>query len=50
MLKIALAQWDFPVGRLGDNRDRILELAKQARDRHQADLIVFPDLAKSGWS
>ena len=49
MLKIALAQWDFPVGRLGENRDRILELAAIARDRHKADLIVFPELALTGY-
>ncbi|MEM1080068.1 MAG: NAD+ synthase [Pseudomonadota bacterium] len=49
MLKIALAQWDFPVGRLGENRDRILELAAQARDQYQADLIVFPELALTGY-
>ncbi len=49
MLNIALAQWDFPVGRLGENRDRILELAAKARDRHQADLIVFPELALTGY-
>ena len=49
MLKIALAQWDFPVGRLGENRDRILELAAIARDQHQADLIVFPELALTGY-
>lgn len=49
MLKIALAQWDFPVGRLGENRDRILELAATARDQHQADLIVFPELALTGY-
>ena len=49
MLKIALAQWDFPVGRLGENRDRILELAATARDQHQADLILFPELALTGY-
>jgi predicted amidohydrolase len=49
MLKIALAQDDFLVGHITANRDRILELVAQARDEHGADLIVFPELALTGY-
>ncbi len=49
MLKIALAQDDFLVGHITSNRDRILELMRRARDQLQADLIVFPELALTGY-
>ncbi|MFU8830713.1 MAG: NAD+ synthase [Wenzhouxiangella sp.] len=49
MLKIALAQDDFLVGHITGNRDRILRLIEQARDEHGADLIVFPELALTGY-
>ncbi|MGB0133810.1 NAD+ synthase [Dokdonella sp.] len=48
-LRVALAQFDFPVGAIGRNADRIRALAADARDRHNADLIVFPELALSGY-
>mgnify|MGYP006266940413 CR=1 FL=1 len=49
MLKIALAQDDFLVGHITANRDRILERVAQARDEQGADLIVFPELALTGY-
>jgi len=49
MLKIALAQDDFLVGHITGNRDRILARVAEARDRHQADLILFPELALTGY-
>ncbi|AKS42334.1 NAD+ synthase [Wenzhouxiangella marina] len=49
MLKIALAQDDFLVGHITGNRDRILESIARARDEHGADLIVFPELALTGY-
>jgi NAD+ synthetase len=49
-LRIALAQFDFPVGALARNEARIGELIDEARDRSGADLIVFPELALSGYS
>ena len=48
-LRIALAQFDFPVGAVDANAKRILELAAEARDRDHADVIVFPELALSGY-
>jgi len=49
MLKIALAQDDFLVGHITGNRDRILEHVRQARDDYHADLILFPELALTGY-
>lgn len=49
MIKIALAQDDFLVGHITGNRDLILERIRQARDEHGADLIVFPELALTGY-
>lgn len=49
MLKIALAQDDFPVDRITANRDLVLDLIREARDEHSADLIVFPELALTGY-
>ncbi|MBL0164364.1 MAG: NAD+ synthase [Xanthomonadales bacterium] len=48
-LRIALAQHDFPVGAISRNADHISTLISEARDRHHADLIVFPELALSGY-
>ncbi|HEY6545187.1 MAG TPA: NAD+ synthase [Dokdonella sp.] len=48
-LRIALAQFDFPVGALALNERRIAELIAEARDRHRADVVLFPELALSGY-
>ena len=40
-MRIALAQYDFPVGDIAGNVRRIQTLIEQARDAHGADLIVF---------
>ncbi|MCK7593321.1 NAD+ synthase [Pseudomarimonas salicorniae] len=48
-MRLALAQTDFPVGQVGANASRIVELACQARDRYGAALILFPELALSGY-
>jgi NAD+ synthetase len=48
-LRIALAQFDFPVGDVIGNTRRIVELIGQARDVHGADLVLFPELAISGY-
>ncbi len=49
MLKIALAQDDFLVGHITGNRDRILDHIARARDEYGADLLVFPELALTGY-
>ena len=48
-IRIALAQFDFPAGAVEQNADRILELAARARDQLGARLILFPELAISGY-
>jgi len=49
MLRIALAQDDFQVGHITGNRDGILAQVARARDDLDADLIVFPELALTGY-
>ncbi|WP_159017293.1 NAD+ synthase [Cognatiluteimonas profundi] len=48
-LRIALAQFDFPVGAVESNADRIAEMIVQARDDLGAGLVLFPELALSGY-
>jgi NAD+ synthetase len=48
-LRIALAQFDFPVGDIAGNARRIGALVAAARDAHRADLVLFPELALSGY-
>ena len=49
MLRIALAQFDFPVGAVARNAERIAAMIAAARDQHGADLVLFPELALSGY-
>ena len=48
-LRIALAQFDFPVGAVARNAERIAALIAEARDLRGADLVLFPELALSGY-
>ncbi|HYG04836.1 MAG TPA: NAD+ synthase [Stenotrophomonas sp.] len=48
-LRIALAQFDFPVGAVAGNTDRIIAFIGQARDELGADIVLFPELAISGY-
>lgn len=48
-LRLALAQYDFPVGDIAGNVARVIELMIAARDVQGADVIVFPELAVSGY-
>ena len=47
--RIAMAQFDFPVGDVAGNRDRIAQMIAEARDEHGADIVLFPELALSGY-
>lgn len=49
ILRIALAQFDFPVGAVARNADRIAVMIAEARDGHGADVVLFPELALSGY-
>jgi NAD+ synthase (glutamine-hydrolysing) len=48
-MRIALAQFDFPVGAVAANAARIAALITEARDVHHADLVLFPELAVCGY-
>ena len=48
-MRIALAQLDLFVGDVDGNARRIIDAAALARDRERADLVVFPELALSGY-
>ncbi|WP_305805737.1 NAD+ synthase [Stenotrophomonas sp. YIM B06876] len=48
-LRIAMAQFDFPVGAVARNSERIIELIREARDEFGADVVLFPELAISGY-
>ncbi len=48
-LRFALAQFDFPVGAVTKNGERMRELMDEARDAHGAQLIAFPELAVAGY-
>ena len=47
-LRLALAQFDFPVGAVAANAARVGDLLAQARDGG-ADLVVYPELTLSGY-
>jgi NAD+ synthase (glutamine-hydrolysing) len=47
-LRIALAQFDFPVGDIQGNLDRARDLTAAAQ-RAGADLVLFPEMALSGY-
>lgn len=48
-LRIALAQFDFPVGAVEKNAERIIAFIAEARDEYGAELVLFPELAISGY-
>ncbi len=48
-LRIALAQFDFPVGAVARNAERIAVMIAEARDEYDADIVLFPELALSGY-
>jgi NAD+ synthase (glutamine-hydrolysing) len=49
MLKIILAQLNFRVGDIDGNAQKIIDTIKLAETEHQADLVVFPELALTGY-
>ncbi len=48
-LRIAMAQFDFPVGDVTGNAARIGAMIAEARDQYGADVVLFPELALSGY-
>ena len=49
ILRIAIAQINLLVGDIEGNAKRILEWVIRARDENQADVIIFPELALTGY-
>ena len=48
-LRIVMAQLDFLVGAIDANAERILAACAEARDGLAADVVVFPELALTGY-
>ena len=48
-LRFVIAQLDFMVGDVLGNASRVIGAAKQARDEHGAQAIVFPELSLTGY-
>ena len=48
-MRVALAQFDFPVGAVDANAARIKAWIAAARDEHRADIVLFPELALCGY-
>ena len=48
-LKIALAQVNFCVGDIHENAKKIIDFVRKAKRDYEADLIVFPELAVTGY-
>ena len=48
-LRIAMAQFDFPVGAVAQNSESIRRMIAEARDEYGADVVLFPELAVSGY-
>lgn len=48
-LRVAMAQLNLTVGDIAGNADRIFEAAEKARDELHAQLVVFPELALTGY-
>ena len=49
ILRIAIAQINLLVGDIEGNAKRILEWIQRARDENQANVIIFPELALTGY-
>jgi NAD+ synthase (glutamine-hydrolysing) len=48
-LRLLLAQVNFLVGDIDGNTREIIDVCVQARQQHQADIILFPELALVGY-
>ncbi len=48
-MRIAIGQLNFKVGAIAANAEKIIKTIQQARDQHHADLIIFPELALTGY-
>lgn len=44
-----MAQVNLVVGAIRANTDRVLDIAREARDRYQADMVAFPELTLTSY-
>ncbi len=48
-LRLAIAQLNLPVGDVAGNAERVIRTAAEARDRLNAQVVVFPELTLTGY-
>ena len=48
-MRIAIAQINTHVGAIESNTKKILSIAEDARDKKKCDLVIYPELAISGY-
>lgn len=48
-LRICIAQLNLKVGDVSGNTQKIISSAEEARDEHNADLVLFPELTLTGY-
>ncbi len=48
-LRVVLAQLNFLVGDIDGNLEKHIKAAEIARDKHHADVIIFPELSLTGY-
>ena len=48
-MRIGLAQINMHVGAIEANTEKVLDMARHARDELHCDLVVFPELTLSGY-
>ena len=48
-LNVVMAQLNLLVGAISANTQTLLQAARDAMDRHQADIVVFPELSLTGY-
>jgi NAD+ synthase (glutamine-hydrolysing) len=48
-MKIAIAQINSTIGDFSGNREKILNCTRRAYSEHQADMVLFPELAVCGY-
>jgi NAD+ synthase (glutamine-hydrolysing) len=48
-IRFVIAQIDFMVGDVSGNASKVIEASEQARDKHNAHAIIFPELTLTGY-
>ena len=48
-LRFVIAQLNFLVGDVSGNASKVIAAANQARDEHNAQAIIFPELTLTGY-